>query len=143
MGIRDHLREGEAIISDHSPYYATSYRVIYYQERDGTEELHDPPYGLLSSVEVIKLPRHRVMIASTLMIIGGAVMASYGFFTSWLAIVVGVGGLIYGGMGRKAYYQFRVRGMTQDGESQWRLPYWGSGSFVRTVRTIIGDRSGP
>ena len=141
MGIRDHLREGEAIISDHSPFYATSYRIIHYQEKDGREEIYDLPYGRLSSVEVIKLPRHKVMIGGTLTVIGGAVMASYGFFTSWLAILVGVIGLIYGGIGRKAFYQFHARGMTQDEEAKWRLPYWGSGSFVRTIRIVTGDQS--
>ena len=33
MSIRDHLRQGEAIISDHNPFYATSHRVIHYEEK--------------------------------------------------------------------------------------------------------------
>ena len=43
MSIRDHLRQGEAIISDHNPFYATSHRVIHYEERDGNEELRELP----------------------------------------------------------------------------------------------------
>lgn len=75
MSIRDHLRQGEAIISDHNPFYATSHRVIHYEEKDGGEELLELPYSRLTSVEVVKLARHKVMIAGTMMVIGGVIMA--------------------------------------------------------------------
>jgi hypothetical protein len=140
MGIRDQLRLGEVIISDHHPFYASSQRIIHYEERDGEGELRDIPYASLTSVEVIKLPRHKVMVAGTLMIIGGALMAAtLQFLTSWLAIFVGVGAIIYGGIGKESFYQIHAYGMTKDEASKWRLNYWGNGSFVHTIRTVIGQ----
>lgn len=140
MSIRDHLRQGEAIISDHNPYYATSYRVIYYEEKDGNEELSELPYSRVTSVEVVKLARHNVMIAGTMLVIGGAILAAtWNLIGSWLSIIAGIGVVIYGGIGREAYYQFRAEGMDKEEEARWRLAYWGSGSFVRTVQTVMGD----
>ena len=141
IGIREQLREGETIISDHQPFYATSQRVIRYEEKDGGEELWELSYARLTSVEVIKLPRHKMMIAGTLMVVGGAIMAAtIQFITSWLAISVGVGALIYGGIGKEAFYQFHANDMTKEEEARWRLAYWGNGSFIRTIRTVIGER---
>ncbi len=140
MSIRDHLRQGEAIISDHNPYYATSFRVIHYEEKDGNEELSELPYSRVTSVEVVKLARHNVMIAGTMLVVGGAILAAtWNLIGSWLSIVAGIGVVIYGGIGREAYYQFRAEGMDKEEEAKWRLTYWGSGSFVRTVQTVMGD----
>ena len=140
MSIQDHLRQGEAIISDHNPYYATSFRVIHYLEKDGNEELSELSYSRLTSVEVVKLARHNVMIAGTMMVIGGAILAAtWGLIGSWLSIIAGIGVVIYGGIGREAYYQFRAEDMDKEEEAKWRLAYWGSGSFVRTVKTAIGE----
>ena len=140
MGIREQLREGETLISDHQPFYATSQRVIHYEEKDGREELYELSYSRLTSVKVIKVPRHKIMIAGSMLIIGGAIMSSVGYITSWLAILAGIGAIIYGGIGREAFYQFHANGMTKEEEARWRLVYWGNGSFVRTIRPIIGDR---
>jgi hypothetical protein len=141
MGIREKLRHEETIVSDHHPYYATSQRVVLLQELDGREELWEIPYARLTSIDVVRLPRHKMMIAGTLMVVGGAIMSSVGFFTSWLAIVFGVIALIYGGIGREAFYQFHANDMTKEEATKWRLVYWGSGSFIRTIQTIRGDRS--
>ena len=141
MGIREQLRHEETIISDHQPFYATSQRVIHYEEKDGIDELWEISYARLTSIEVIKLPRHKIMIGGSMMIIGGAIMAAtIQFFTSWFAILAGVGAIIYGGMGREAYYQLHANGMTKEEAARWRLVYWGNGSFIRTIRTIIGER---
>ncbi|MBI4282787.1 MAG: hypothetical protein HY672_04815 [Chloroflexi bacterium] len=140
MSIQEKMRPGETIVSDHAPFYATSQRLIHYQEKDGVEELRDISYARLTSVEVVKLPRHKMMIAGTALTIGGIIMASMGFITSWPAIVFGIGALVYGGMGREAYYQFRANGMTKEEAARWRLAYWGNGNFIRTIRTITGER---
>ena len=138
MGIRGRLRHEETIISDHHPYYATSQRVILLQEINGREELWELPYGRLTKVEVIKLPRHKMMIAGTMMIVGGAIMSSIGYFTSILALLGGICAIIYGGIGREAYYQLHANGMTKEEAARWRLVYWGSGSFIRTIRIVTG-----
>jgi len=140
MGIREQLREGETLISDHQPFYATSQRVIRYEEKDGIEEFWELSYARLTSVEIIKLPRHKMMIAGALLIIGGAILSNVGFITSWLAIIAGIGAILFGGIGREAFYQFHANSMTKEETARWRLTYWGNGSFVRTVRTVIGDR---
>ena len=134
------MRQGEAIISDHNPFYATSHRVIHYEEKDGSEKLSELPYSRLKSVEVVKLARHNVMIAGTMMVIGGVITAAaLHFITSGLAVIAGIGVVIYGGIGREAYYQFRAEGMDKEEEAKWRLAYYGSGSFVRTIQTAMGD----
>ena len=138
MGIRGRLRHEETIISDHHPYYATSQRVILLQEINGREELWELPYGRLTKVEVIKLPRHKMMIAGTMMIVGGAIMSSIGYFTSILALLGGICAIIYGGIGREAYYQLHADGMSKEEAARWRLVYWGSGSFIRTIRIVTG-----
>ena len=140
MGIREHLRHEETIISDHRPFYATSQRIIHYVERDGIEEIRELSYARLTSVEVIKLPRHKMMIAGTLMIVGGALMSTIVFITSWVAILAGIGAILYGGIGREAFYQFHANGMTKEEAARWRLAYWGNGSFIRTILTAIGKR---
>ena len=140
MGIREHLRQGEAIISDHQPFYATSQRIILCNEKDGREEVWDLPYDRLISIGEIKIPHFKMLIAGTAAIVGGAMMSSVGFITSWPAILVGVAIFIYGLAGRKAFYQLHAHDMTPEEEARWRLPHWGSGSFVSTIRTIIGDR---
>ena len=142
MDIRSRLRYGETLLSDHHPYYATSQRIILYQEVGGREEVWELPYARVTSVEVVKMPRHKMMVAGTLLIVGGAVMSTYGFITSFPAILAGIGALVYGGIGREAYYQFHANGMSKEEASRWRLVYWGSGSFVRTIQTVIGDRGG-
>ena len=140
MDIRELLRHQETVISDHSPYYATSQRLILYQEIDGIKEISEIPYTRLTSIEVVKLPRHKILIAGTMMIIGGAIMAAtIQFITSWLAIFVGIGAIIYGGIGREAYYQLHANGMTNEETLRWRLIYYGSGSFIRTIQTITGE----
>ena len=137
--IRSHLRPGETIISDHRPFFATSQRVILVQNNH--PRLLEIPYQRLSSVELVKEPFHKLMIAGTLMIIGGAILTTVIYITSWFAIIIGAGSLVYGAIGRKSYYQLHSDRMTDKDEVLWRLPYWGSGSFIRTIRRIVGDLS--
>ena len=142
MSIRDHLRQGEAIISDHEPFYATSQRVIHYREMGEKTELRDIPFVRLTSVETVKEVRHKAMIAGTLMVIGGIIMmATVGLFTSPLAILGGIGALVYGMMGKESYYQFRAHEMTREEEAFWHMDYFGSGAFVTAVRNLIGERN--
>ena len=46
--------------------------------------------------------------------------------------------MIYGGIGRESHYQIHANNMTNEELSIWRLPYWGSGSFIRTNKTVVG-----
>ena len=140
MGIRDHLRQGETIISDHQPFYATSQRIVLCHEDGGREEVWDIPYARLISIDEVKLPHYKVLIAATMAIVGGAMMSQIGLITAWLAILLGVVVFVYGLTGRKAFYQFNIHDMTTEEETRWRLPHWGSGSFVSTIRVIIGER---
>lgn len=140
MGIRDKLNPEESIISDNNPYYVTSQRLIYYQENESGEQFSEIPYSRIESVEIVRSPRHKLMIAGTMLILGGAIMAaSMQFITSWPAIFAGIVALIFGGIGRESHYQIHAREMTKLETNIWRLAYWGNGSFVKTVRTIIGE----
>lgn len=140
MDIRRHLRQGESVISDHEPFYATSQRVIHLVETNGVNEAWELPYARLTSVEVVKLPRHKMLIAGTLLVVSGAILTTVGYLTGWVTILVGVAAMGYGGIGREAYYQFHGHGMSEKEESLWRMVYWGSGSFIRTIRTVTGER---
>ena len=140
MAIRDKLNVEESIISDNSPYYITSQRLIYYQENERGEEFSEIPYSRIESVEIVRSPIHKLMIAGTMLTIGGAIMAaSMHFITSWPAMLAGIAALIYGGIGRESHYQIHAKEMTKLETDRWRLTYWGNGSFVKTVRTITGE----
>ena len=139
MSIRDKLRAQESIMSDHDPFYATSERIVYYKNLDGREEFSYIDYSRLESVEIIKEPNHKALVAGTLLIVGGAIMAAtLQYLTAWPAIIFGVGAMIYGGIGRESHYQILASNMTNEESSMWRLPYWGSGSFIRTIKTVVG-----
>ena len=143
MGIRDHLMTGEMVVFEHPPFYLTSRRILRLEEKDGRDDLKHLFFEGLVSVELVKLPRHPVMVGGTVMAITGVVLWATGSLpiTSFLAIAGGIAVVIFGGMGKPSYYQFHAQNLLEDEERLWRLDYWGSGNFISKIRNIIGERS--
>ncbi len=141
MGVYDHLMAGEEMLSQFDPFYATSRRVIRYVQKPTREEFLELPYARLTSIETIKTPRHNLMIAGTAVIIGAVFLFLTLFVVITLlpAIIMGLAMIIYGGMGKEGYVQLHIHGATSGEERPWRVKWQGSGSFIATIRSVIGQ----
>ena len=142
MALEEHLLPDETITSQHGPFYATPRRIIRYTQTPEAEQVHELPYTRLSGMELVKLPRHRLMIMGTVVAIGGAFVGlTWGLiFTTIIAIPGGIAMVIVGGIGREAYYQLQAHNMTKEEEHLWRVDYRHSQHFINTLHTILGDR---
>ncbi|MBI2887875.1 MAG: hypothetical protein HYY02_11785 [Chloroflexi bacterium] len=138
MTVLDQLTPGEEILARCEPFYATTHRVLRADDSQGAATL-ELPYIRLQSVELVRQPSHRLMTAGTaLAILGFLLWYFLGLVTSFLAVMAGIGVLVYGAQGREAYYQLRTYQMAPNEERRWRIPYRGSMDFIVTV----GQRSG-
>jgi hypothetical protein len=59
--------------------------------------------------------------------------------SSIFAIVVGAGFLFVGFKGKPGYFQINARDMPQEAERYWQVDYERSGSFIATLRSVMGD----
>ena len=140
MGVENHLNQDERIVSSFEPYYATSKRVLLYNETDSGPEVRELPYSRLERVEEVKVSDHRLMASGTVLAIAGFISAfGLGLYTPVIAVVSGIAMVIYGGIGRPAYYQLHGHGISEREELNWRVRYRGAGSFIASIRTILGD----
>ena len=141
MPLQRYLAPGEEVVSQHGPFYATSFRVVRFEVRkDGREEARSLPYSSLETVELVTKPRHLLMILGTVMAILALPMWFYLVLTPIIMFVVGVGMVIVGGIGREAYYQLHARNMTAEEARLWRIPRRGSGQLVASIRYTIHDK---
>ena len=159
LPIQSLLQPTEKLLSEFPPFYATSYRVIRLSEAAAPTPRRDwwtllswgkpppapppllleLPYSQITGVERVDEARHPMMAAGTGMIILGLLLLVIPFVTGVLAIAVGVGLLAAGAKGQLAYYQIQARNLPPEQAQFWRIPYAGSGSFVATVRQVIGQ----
>lgn len=139
MPLQDHLGPNEQLLSQCEPLYATSTRIIYYRQTNKGEVVHSLPYGRIRRIETVMKPRHRLLIAGTLAVVGGLVLVSLGFITSVLAFLAAAVLIYLGGKGRLAYYQLHADGVRAEEEKLWRADFWRSATFIATVRQIVGE----
>jgi hypothetical protein len=121
MSLEKHLSYGEDVIGQSGHFYATSSRIIHYEQKGDVEEIHSLPYSSLETVKLETRPRYPFMILGTAI----AILAAPLFFYLVLSAVF----LLLGGIGN----------MTAEEMKLWRIPREGSGQMVATVRRIIGD----
>ena len=138
--IEDQLGQGERVVSNFGPYYATSNRVLlYFQSRTGIV-IRELPYAQLERIEEVKLGNPKMMILGTVMALGGFLAAAaWGIVIPLLGLVVGVPVVIYGGIGRPAYYQLHGRDVPGKDIPFWRVRHRGAGSLISSIRTITGE----
>ncbi len=142
MSIHRHLMDGERVLGEAPPFYATTHRVLRYEEApDGIESISELIYNRIASVERVSAPNHKLMIGGTLMVLAGLFLGVYiGLYTPYLAVPAGLAVIIFGaiGGGMPVCYRLESRGASPEEQAKWLVPYRGSMQFIATV----GDRSG-
>ncbi len=166
MSLQDVLIPGEKVLSECKPLYATSRRIIRYDEGPGAEPMAELAYHQISGVQVRQQPSYFMMVFGALCLISALYLTLLGhiFITALPALVIGVVLMFFGAQGKFRYYQLRLRNvpppvttepetnwdttvrpfmesigvMTPAYEALWRLDYHSGGSFIATIRTVIG-----
>ena len=141
MSIHDRLMPGEDILSEFKPFYATSRRILRYREKPSGVEFNELTYDRLETIEMVRTPRHNLMISGTLIVIAALTADAIGAirFTTFPAVIIGIAVVIFGGLGKEGYYQLHIRRADRGEERAWRIKFAGSGSFVATLRSVIGE----
>ena len=161
------LVPGEKILSECRPFYATSRRIIRYDERSPGDQVSEVDYQQIIAVEIIRKPSHPTMLLGTLCVLGAIFLGTTGIIivTAVPAAIGGIALLILGARGKLGYYQLHIRkqaapattGSDRDPGStmvsfmesvglrtppdqlRWRLDYYHGGSFIATVRNVLGE----
>ena len=167
MSVQDFLKPGEKILSVCKPLYATSQRIVRYDERMPGGPVDEIAYHELTGVELMWKPSHPMMILGTISIISALFLSLTGLIliTTVPALIIGVVLLGLGARGGPGYYRLRTRDssphpyMTPEHkqsitlltvmeylglrtavqETRWRMDYSKAGSFLATIRNIVGD----
>ena len=144
MNIKEHLTPDEQVISEEPPFYLTSHRILRLDPRGSDLEPMQLPLARITAIELTKAPSHPVMIAGTLIAVGGVVMASLSLYISAILMVVtGIGIVILGGTATPLVYQIRALNLAQQEEVYWRLRYPRCRSLIASLQNIIGEKLRP
>ena len=161
------LLPGEKILSECKPFYATSRRIIRYDRGMRRPRVESIDYEEITSLGLVRKLSHPMMILGTLAILAAVFLSAGGFlfFTSILALIVGVGLLMLGARGNLGYYRLNLRKppgplpdpseatwattmrgfmesvglMASEDQGKWCLDYYRAGSFIATIRIIVKD----
>ena len=167
MSLQDILTPGEKTLAECDPFYATSRRIIRYEGEDRPDSTHELAYHELAGVEVVRKPNHPMMVAGTLAVISAIFLAfaKILLITPILSLIAGVLLLYFGSRGQPGYYRLILRtpptatlGTSEEqrgptigsllillglkapaDETLWQLDYLKGGSFIETVRTVVGN----
>ena len=167
MSLQDILMPGEKILSECKPFYATSRRIIRYDDQVEGEQPATLDYEQVTAVELTRKSNHPMMILGTLAIIAAIFLTTTGYIliTSIPALLGGVALLALGARGKLGYYRLHIRktptapsqaseqdrtpgvrnlmesmGLrTRVEEVRSRLDYARAGSFIATIRNVGGE----
>ena len=139
--IYDHLGPSEKVICSFGPFHATSYRVLRLDPAHGPSRGHllEIPYPQLASVKLMQRPNHPLLIMGTIVIILGLLLTPLLAFSSVFALLVGGLFIFIGARGKPGYFQLYAHNMPRHAEKYWQVQYERSGSFIATVRSVIGE----
>ncbi|MDP6453551.1 MAG: hypothetical protein QF898_09615 [SAR202 cluster bacterium] len=134
-----YLRDGERIVSQFGPYFATSQRILVVLKKAAGTDVDELPYAQLESIDEVSVPNHRKMIMGSILAILGLIL-TFGWFLilPMIAVFAGVILVFHGAVGQPAYYQLRGRDMEREQLRRWQVRRYGAGSFIATIRTITG-----
>lgn len=139
--IYDALAPREKVISTFGPFCATSFRLLRLDPVHGPSRGHvlEILYPDLTAVKMMHRPNHPMLIMGTVIIVLGFLMMVLVPFSAVLAIIMGGLFLFLGAKGKAGYFQIYARDMPKHAERYWQVAYDRSGSFIATVRSIIGE----
>ena len=139
MSLSSHLQPGEVVLARAGPFFATSRRVLRYQQlRGGAEDLRELPYTRISSAEATRPPNHKFMAGGLAIASFGLLLSfTFGFVTSYLALPAGIAMIVMGGggFGQPQYFQLHTAGATKKEQAVWRIPYAGSMNLMVEIQT--------
>ncbi len=139
LKVAESLYDGERIVSSFGPYFATSRRILLYLERARGLMVRELAYESLSDIRSVNKSNHLlVMTGAALVIVSFLSMPILGVFLPLAGAAAGVYFLILGSVGRPAYYQIEAEGVLPQEQWLWRIKHRGSGSFIATIRIILG-----
>ena len=95
MSLQDILIPGEKILYECKPFYATSPRIIRYDETAQGEPMAEIAYHQLTAVELMRKPNHTMMILGTLVILAAIYLIGAGFiFITFIPALMGGAALL-------------------------------------------------
>ena len=137
MALGNHLRPDEDVLARIGPYYATSRRVLRYEQAPGgKEEAQELLYARVGSIELVRPTNHPMMVGGTILALSGLfVTVTLGFFTTILVVPFGLAFIFLGarGQGKEPYYQLHINNATRREKALWRIPHRGSMDFMGAV----------
>lgn len=138
MALQDHLMSDEYVLARCIPFYVTTHRVMRYEQNGEREQVGELPYARIRAVELTKRPRYGIMIGGILLTALAVFLFFLGFVSSFFALALGAGLVVYGSQGQEAYYQLRIHNMPEEEQSRWRINFRGSAKFI----IALGEQRG-
>ena len=139
LKVAESLDEGERIVSSFGPYFATSRRILLYLERARGLVVRELAYEALNDIRSVNKANHLLLLAGIMLVVVSFFsMPILGVFLPLAGAALGAYFLILGSVGRPAYYQIEADGILPQEQWLWRIKHRGSGSFIATIRIILG-----
>lgn len=141
LNIYNHLASTEKLLSSFGPFHATSSRLLRLDPANGASRGHllEIPYSQLVSIKLMRNANHPMLLTGTLIIILGFLLIPFLVFSSAFIILLGGVFLFLGMKGKAGYFQIYARDMPRQAERYWQVQYERSGSFIATIRSVIGE----
>lgn len=134
-----HLKDGERIVSQFGPYFATSRRILVVMKKAAETVVDELPYTQLETIYEVSVPNHRKMMIGAILAIAGFVLTFVWYLIlPLIAAFLGIFLVFQGSVGQPAYYQLHAHGMEKHQLQRWQIRHYGAGSFIATIRTITG-----
>ena len=144
MSVHDHLTDEERIVLQHPPFYLTTHRLLRCEDENGRDSFREIPLRGMTDVENIQVTDHRIMTVGAVLVVSGVILiATWGLFTAFLAVLGGIAALFLGSKGKVKGYQVRSPRIPERELEMWRFPTWGADNFVEKLRAIVAENQEP
>ena len=144
MSVHDYLTDEERIVLQHPPFYLTTHRLLRCEDENGRDSFREIPLRGMTDVEMIQVTDHRIMTVGAVLVVSGVILiATWGLFTAFFAVVGGIAALVLGSKGKVKGYQVRSPRRPERELEMWRLTTWGAVNFVTKLRAIAAENQDP
>ena len=139
--IHHHLASSERLLSTFGTFYATNYRVLRLDPPQGPSRgnLLEIPYARMISIDMVRRANHPIMALGTVLALLGLFISPVLPVSALLTLPIAGAILFMGARGKPGYFQIAAQDMPKQAEKYWQVKYDGSGSFVATLRSAIGQ----